>query len=86
MTSRTSAINAFAMLITMIPVVPAAHVPMSVNAPMPVVTPRPMNVGAIPSDASSHPDSATHCRIHTTKNAKTTVNPNPPPKTRLWNT
>jgi hypothetical protein len=72
--------------ITMIPVVPAAQVPMFVNASTPVVTPRPRKVGAIPRDASNQPDSATHWRIQTTKNANTTVKPNPPPKTRLWKT
>jgi hypothetical protein len=45
-----------------------------------------MNVGAMPSVARSQPDNATHWRIQTTKNAKTTVKPNPPPNTRLWNT
>jgi hypothetical protein len=59
---------------------------MVVNAWMWVVTPRPRKVGAIPRDAISHPDSATHWRIQTTKKAKTMVKPNPPPKTRLWNT
>ena len=74
------------MLMMMIPFDDAAQVPKSVNASTPVVTPRPMKVGASPRVASNQPDSATHCRIHTTKNANTTVNPNPPPKTRLWNT
>ena len=84
--SRTSATIALRTLMMMMPLAPAAQVPMSVNASMPVVAPRPMNVGAIPTVASSQPDSATHWRIQTTKNPKTTVNPNPPPNTRLWNT
>ena len=44
----------------MMPFTVAAHVPIVVKAWTLVVTPRPMNVGAIPSVASSHPDRATH--------------------------
>jgi hypothetical protein len=32
------------------------------------------------------PEGAGARRIHTTNKAKTTVNPMPPPNTRLWNT
>src|SRR5918999_4686280 len=74
------------MLIVMIPEVDAAHTPKSVNAWTPVVTPRPMNVGARPRTASSQPDRATHWRIHTTNRLNTTLKPMPPPNTLLWKT
>ncbi len=74
------------MLMTMMPFEPAAHVPISVKNPTSVVAPSARNVGAIARVAISHPERATHCRIQMTKKANTTVNPKPPPKTRLWNT
>jgi hypothetical protein len=74
------------MLMVMMPFVEATHTPQSVNRSTPVVTPNPRSVGASPSTAMSHPDRATHWRIHTTNRLNTMVNPTPPPNTRLWNT